>query len=365
MKADRPDNVCRQALEASGYLAIFIAPGLLLLGVWIDQPSLAFGTVMLVFPLLRGVFGGTRPRGFRWNETIATSLDRLPVVHALVFVAAVAAVLEHVHAGAIDRGSKAVGLGLSLWVAMLLATCVAHELIHRRSRFDALVGHCLAGIAGYPFLGREHLIHHGRAGETRSPQWPRVNETVWKFTSRRVPFVLRDAAHAVGASRLWFSATLATGLAFGIAGGANGLAAYMVAAAGVGLFMQILTYVQHWGLGDDHVDGADRVHYAWEDDCRFQAWVTLNISLHQAHHRASRLPYYRLVLADDSPRLPSGYVVMMLICLVPNWWRKLMRPALEHWKARPANPRSPGRSLTCFAAYGVTVSSAINQRTSE
>lgn len=353
----------RQAIQASGYLSIFLAPGLLLLGVWVDQPSLAFGTVMLVFPLLRGVFGSVGPCVVRWNEAVATALDRLPVVYAIAAVGVMCALLERIDAGAVASPLEAIGLGLSLWVTMLLATCVAHELIHRRGRFDVLVGHCLAGLAGYPLLGREHLIHHSRAGDTRSPQWPKVSETVWRFTRRRVAFVLADAARAGGLQRVSIVVTAAVGLAYGIAGGASALAVYVCAAAGVGVFMQVLTYVQHWGLGDDNVADAERKHYAWEDDCRFQTWVTLNISLHQAHHRSNRLPYYRLMLADDSPRLPSGYVVMMLLCLVPRWWGKLMRPALEHWKARPMNPRSPGRSLTCFAAYGTAADAS--QRTSE
>ena len=75
---------------------------------------------------------------------------------------------------------------------------------------------------------------------------------------------------------------------------------------GVAFGVQLITYIQHWGLGDDSIP--DRIAYGrgWEEDCRFQAWVTLSISLHDQHHRDSRRPYYRLELSPDSPRLTCG-----------------------------------------------------------
>ena len=86
----------------------------------------------------------------------------------------------------------------------------------------------------------------------------------------------------------------------------------------------------------------------WEDDCQFQAWITLNISLHDVHHREPRLPYYRLQLTPDSPRLPAGYVMLMFLSLVPPIWRLAMGPALARWVEFPSEPVSAGRRLTCF-----------------
>ena len=117
--------------------------------------------------------------------------------------------------------------------------------------------------------------------------------------------------------------------------------------------VQLITYIQHWGLGDDSIP--DRVAFGrgWEEDCQFQAWVTLKISLHDEHHRDSRRPYYQLELAPDSPRLPASYVLLMFASLVPAVWRRVMEPALAHWLARPTNPLSAGRRLTCFGLHGI------------
>jgi hypothetical protein len=105
-------------------------------------------------------------------------------------------------------------------------------------------------------------------------------------------------------------------------------------------------------LGDDQLSDASSQQYGWEDDCLFQAWITLHISFHQAHHHESRTPFYRLGPMPNSPRHPAGYVVLMVLCLFPGVWRRLMLPALKHWREQPQQPRSPGRHLSCFALYG-------------
>src|SRR4029078_6049058 len=116
--------------------------------------------VMFVLPLARPLVGkltpGTAPL---WSEQIATVLQRLPLVYSLVLTAAIAAVLNYVASAPTLDFAHALGLGLSLWMVMLFATCVAHELIHRRGTVESMVGHYVAGVAGYPLLGHEHLRH--------------------------------------------------------------------------------------------------------------------------------------------------------------------------------------------------------------
>jgi alkane 1-monooxygenase len=352
--------------SAAGYLAIFIVPGLLVLGVSVDAPSLAFGTVMLVFPLMRPVFGSVLPaNGVLWNEPLALALERLPLLYAAALASATALVLRHLALQGIESLSFAIGLGLSLWMTMLFSTCVSHELIHRRKALDTVLGHCIAGLAGYPVLAQEHLAHHARSGDTGCADWPRESESVWRFAFRRGARVFEDA-YAPGSSfwntrargrsvfllRLGTFVSVAAAALFAWAGGWGGLVLYLCVAFGVWFGVQLITYIQHWGLGDDRLGENARHGYGWEDDCRFQAWLTLSISLHNGHHQHSRLPYYRIELTPNSPRLPAGYVVLMVLCLFPAPWFRVMRPVLEHWESDPGHPRSPGRRLTCFSLYG-------------
>lgn len=356
-----------QWLGAVGYLSIFLMPALFLVGAVIVRPWLAFGAVVIAFPLTRVGFGALpKAAAPQWPETVATLLDRLPAAYVpVLLVCALVGV-----AVAVPRlGGDVVGLlglGLSLWMTLLFGTCVAHELIHRRDKRHAMLGHMLAGFCGYPALGMEHFAHHARPGDTRLAEYPLKTESVWQFAWRRMRRIGEDL-FGPGAPTWDFRAqmpnlvrmraamavTALTWVSFGVVAGWPGAVLFLSMMFGVAFGIQLITYIQHWGLGDDSVP--DRIAYGrgWEDDCRFQAWVTLNISLHDRHHQDSRRPYYRLELSPDSPRLPAGYVVLMFASLIPRVWRYVMEPALERWLRAPESPLSAGHRLTCFGLHGI------------
>jgi fatty acid desaturase len=355
----------RQWFSAVGYLSIFLMPVLFLIGAVTDSPWLAFGVVVLVFPLARVAFGALPATGApEWNETVATFLDRLPLAYAASLPICLVAGLTVADTPLSGDAAALLGFGLSLWMTLLFGTCVAHELIHRRDKNQAMLGHLLAGICGYPALGMEHFGHHARPGDTRLAEYPLKAESVWAFAGRRMWRVLIElfgptapvwSPHAqmpiLVRTRMALLATTLTWAIFGASAGWLGVGLYLLMMVGVAFGIQLITYIQHWGLGDDSIP--DRIAHGrgWEEDCRFQAWVTLSISLHDEHHRDSRRPYYRLDLAPDSPRLPAGYVLLMFASLIPWVWRRVMTPAHQHWLARPGSPLSAGRRLTCFGLH--------------
>jgi alkane 1-monooxygenase len=356
----------RQAMMALGYLSIFLMPTLLAVGVHIGHSYLAFGVVMLVFPLARSVFGAYRPGPAPlWDERIATLLDVLPIAYGVALLLALGYVIWALHKGSVQTASEMVGTGLSLWATLFFATCPAHDLIHRRDAKKSAIGHLIAGVAGYPLLGAEHPAHHARFGDTMRAEWPMVSESVWQFAWRRTVRVVADAklrgsfrwtSGPAGAAsrnmRLALMSTFATWALFCCAASWSGFDLYLGVIVGVTFGNQLATYLQHWGLGTDSLPEASTQQFAWEDDCLFQAWVTLHISFHQSHHQRPRLPYYRVGMVDNAPRHPAGYVILMFACLIPAVWRRLMMPVLLRWKQQPGQAPSPGRRLTCFAAYG-------------
>ena len=351
-----------QWIQASGYLSILLMPALFLAGVLGHRPWLAFGTVVLVFPLTRLLFGAVPAAAApEWRESVATVLHRLPLLYAPALIACVLVGLHAASARLAADAASWLGLGLSLWMTLLFGTCVAHELIHRHDKRDAVLGHLVAGFCGYPVLGMEHLAHHGRPGDTTRAEVPTSAESMWHFAARRMrliyvgilgphaPFWHRGTASpGVLRTRAALVATALTAIAFALIDGWRGACLYVAMSASVSFGVQLITYIQHWGLGDEDI--GQRVAYGrgWEDDCQFQAWITLSISLHDRHHLDSRLPFYRSSPSPDSPRLPAGYVVLMFASMVPRVWRRMMRTAYSHWLEHPRDPRSPGRKLTCF-----------------
>ena len=367
----------KEVTSAAGYLVIFIMPCLLWIGTSLEMPYLAFAVAVILLPLARIVFGYARPGDqIFWHETVATVLQYLPLLYAVALTFAVGAVLWHLannHAGSV---ASILGLGLSLWMTMLLATCVAHDLLHRRERWMRLAGHWLAGFTGYPVLAFEHWSHHARPNDTRGAQCPLQSDSVWWFSARRIGRVFSHA-YAIGAGfrirrspansgyrqglRVATAVTLITWACFALAGGWTGVLLYGGMMVGVTFGVQSITYIQHWGLGDDQLGVNQAMNLGWEDDCQVQAWITLGLSFHMAHHEQSQRPYYRLTLTADSPRLPAGYLLLMVLCFFPRAWKKMMLPALQHWQRDPTHPRSSGRHLACFALYRKRPEAAVNR----
>ena len=355
----------RSALAAGGFLSVLLAPALLALAAVIDAPLLVVGVVLLVFPVMRLVFGGVAPSGqpaLHWR--VAGALDQLGLLYAAALAAGVAAVLWRLQL-APSAWPTAIGWALSLWATLIFATCIGHDLLHRRGRQHRVLGHVLAGMAGYPILGYEHTRHHRLPGSTSAAEWPRADESVWQFAPRRLRALLPEtigargllvagsaASPTVRGMRIATGAMLTTFALFAVLGGVAGALAYGLAALLVAFAVQLVTYLQHWGLGDDNcADARASGGRSWECDCRFQAWVTMGLSLHQAHHAEGTRPYHLVGLAPDSPRLPMGYVLLMVVAMVPSVWRWVMAPALAYWKANPRAPVSAGRKLTCIGYY--------------
>ena len=75
----------RPWVHAAGYLAIFIMPLLFVARAATANTWLAFGVVVLIFPLARLGCGALPGSGApEWSEGMATWLDRLPLVYVPV-----------------------------------------------------------------------------------------------------------------------------------------------------------------------------------------------------------------------------------------------------------------------------------------
>jgi alkane 1-monooxygenase len=347
---------------ALGHLLVFYPGALLVLGRRWNADWLVVGGFFVGLSALRAVIGDLPTEAVDLSERTAQALEWLPKAYSAFFAALSAWMAMQWGAGAFGSGGNLVWFGVGCWLVASLATCPAHELAHRRSRRDRALGRALAAVAGYAPFGQEHLAHHANPGNTVRAEYPRRDHSLYAFIGARwMGLKMWRAAwewergerirkpgwrpDSFGvACGLW----LATWACFAWLGGWRGLVWYGVQSVGVHFSLHLIAYLQHWGLGDDAQPEAKTVQYAWEDTCLSQAWVTMGVSLHQAHHKAPSRPYYRLAAMKSSPRLPGSYAIMMVAALVPPLWRKLMVPALDYWQANPERPIAPGKSVFCL-----------------
>jgi alkane 1-monooxygenase len=225
-------------------------------------------------------------------------------------------------------------LSADFWVGAVLvghnagwsSIIVAHELIHRRSRWARLLGRALLCSALYDHFATEHVRgHHVRVGAGGDPATARFGETLSAFKRRTVPgqFAVEIVLAALA------------GLAFGPAAVA---ALFAQAWQGIDL-LETVNYFEHRGLsrGRRRVNAQD----SWDTDSTFTRYALIGLARHADHHAHPARAFQALRHVEESPKLPYGYPPMVLLASVWNSrFQRLMTEELRRRGLGPSRRRS-------------------------
>ncbi|KUF10991.1 alkane 1-monooxygenase [Pseudoponticoccus marisrubri] len=232
----------------------------------------------------------------------------------------------------------------------------AHELLHQRNRRERLLGDLLLAMVLYGHFRSEHLlVHHRYVGTPRDPVTARYNEGFHRFYPRVLRESLISAFRAERAmlarrGRPWWhrqnpfwtyaglqGAMLA--LALGL-GGWTGLTLFLVQAGTAIWQLEVVNYVEHYGLTRRHL-GEGRYehvqpHHSWNAAHKATNWLMINLQRHSDHHYKPdrRFPLLQTYSEDEAPQLPYGYAVMAIAAMVPPLWRRIMNPRVRAWRRR-------------------------------
>jgi len=216
------------------------------------------------------------------------------------------------------------------------AIIVAHELIHRRSRFARLVGRAVLCTVFYEHFATEHIRgHHVRVATGADPATARFGETLNAFVRRTIPGQLASAwrldrrAVLVGAlAEAAFAGALA--VAFGPAA----LAVHLLHCAAAIRLLETVNYFEHWGLV--RTGAKVRPVDSWDSESRLTFYMMLGLSRHADHHAHASRQFHALASHDESPKLPFGYPRMVWLAQTQNdRMRALLTAELERRSLGP------------------------------
>jgi alkane 1-monooxygenase len=263
--------------------------------------------------------------------------------------------------------ARFVNVAVSAGVGNGLSFTIAHELLHGRSVVQRYAASALLAVVGYGHWGVSHLAHHVKVATPEDPSTSRRGESLWAFIPRSVWGNLRDGYAAEKARRTlkgisfwsprnralwWAGAPVALAAAANAAAGPPGLVFFVIQAAGGILMLEVVNYIEHYGLqrrlrpgqqGDPSSPTAQKSHYrryepvqprhSWNATTLFTNAVSFRLQRHSDHHAHSYKAYQILEDVPAAPQLPWGYPVMMLVALVPPLYRSVMHPLLDAAKA--------------------------------
>lgn len=230
----------------------------------------------------------------------------------------------------------------------------SHELMHQKNKVERWLGDILLSMVLYSHFRSEHLlVHHRYIGTPRDPVTARYNEGFHRFYPRVLKQSLHSSFNAEKAMlarkdlpwsdlsnpffRYWGLQGGMLLLAL-LLGGWGGLALFLVQ-AGVAIWqLELVNYVEHYGLTRKHLGEGKYEHvqprHSWNAAHKASNWLLINLQRHSDHHYKPdrRFPLLQNHTKGDAPQLPYGYPVMTVAAMMPPLWRRVMNPRVRHWR---------------------------------
>lgn len=255
------------------------------------------------------------------------------------------------HLGTGEKIGLFFGMGV---ISGTIGITYSHELMHQKNRLERGLADLLLAMVLYSHFRSEHLrVHHPWVGTPRDAVTARYNEGFHRY----YPRVLRDcllsawsAERAMLARRglpvwhrtnpFWRYGLLQAAmlvLAF-LLGGAEGLALFLVQAGTAVWQLELVNYIEHYGLTRRHLGDGKYEHvlprHSWNAAHRASNWLLINLQRHSDHHYKPdrRFPLLQTYATDDAPQLPFGYPAMTTLAMIPPLWRRVMNPRVRAWR---------------------------------
>ena len=257
------------------------------------------------------------------------------------------------HLGLLERLGIFFGMGV---VSGTIGITYAHELMHQKSKLERWLGDLLMGSVLYSHFRSEHLrVHHIHIGTPKDAVTARYNEGFHRYFPR-VLWQCAASAWAAEAAMLarknlppthksnpfWrYAALQLTMLTLaGLLGGWQGLALFAFQAFIAVWQLELVDYVEHYGLTRRHLGAGKYEHvlprHSWNAAHKASNWLLINLQRHSDHHYKPdrRFPLLQSHAEDAAPQLPYGYPVMTALAMVPPLWKRVMNKRVKEWRTQ-------------------------------
>lgn len=236
---------------------------------------------------------------------------------------------------------------------------VAHELGHKKSSLERLLGKILLMTVCYMHFYIEHNRgHHVLVATPDDPATARKNESFYRFWIRSV---FHGYAHACkleseslerknksvisfSNEMIWFAIlpvlfcgmlTLIFSLAWNRLTWEVPLFFFTQSFLAFTL-LELVNYVEHYGIMRKEIAPGkyERVNpiHSWNASHLLSNFFLFQLQRHSDHHAYAYKRYQILNHYDVSPQLPFGYPTMIMMALVPPLWFGMMNKRLEVWE---------------------------------
>ena len=223
---------------------------------------------------------------------------------------------------------------------------IAHELGHRRTKYEKLFSKILLLPSLYMHFFIEHNFgHHLKFGTPDDGATAKYNQNVYSFWITSVTKQYIDAWKkqmellkrngnsfiSIKNDMMWY-VLIQSAYLFTIYSVFSTKGLFFATAVGVisFLFLETINYIEHYGLKRKMLPSGryERVReiHSWNSNHSIGRIVLYELTRHSDHHYKSSKKYQLLDYFDESPELPYGYPSSIILSLFPPIWFRIMNP---------------------------------------
>jgi alkane 1-monooxygenase len=237
-----------------------------------------------------------------------------------------------------------VGLALIAGSYSGLGINTAHEMGHKKPKFEKLLAKIVLAVPAYGHFCIEHNRgHHTYVATTEDPASSRMGESIYQFVLREIPGSFKrgwqqeaERLNKLGKSSWCIDNDILQSFAISLV-----LQGTLIALFGwvmipfllihnVWAWFQLTSanYIEHYGLLREKLPSGRyercQPHHSWNANYIFSNIVLFHLERHSDHHANPTRRYQSLRNFDDIPQLPNGYYGMYLVAYIPWLWYKIM-----------------------------------------
>jgi alkane 1-monooxygenase len=217
--------------------------------------------------------------------------------------------------------------------------------MHKPGNFYKILGTLHTSKFFYMHFTYHHLYrHHVWVGTPLDPSTARKGEYVYTFILKSIvyswKYVFEDEKKA-GKSLLTnygvLSIVSSLVFAFGIYVffGIQALIIHSIMVFIAISYLEAINYVEHYGLSRKLLPNNEyekvNIYHSWNAPHRFTNYFFFKVQRHSDHHENSSKPYQTLTSMEESPFLPHGYILMIVMSFFPSVTLPSFRFGSKSW----------------------------------
>jgi alkane 1-monooxygenase len=252
-------------------------------------------------------------------------------------------------------------LGFSMSLGLIAGGAginLAHEMMHKNSPTQQFLSKTLLVCVCYGHFFIEHVKgHHVRVATPEDPATAQLGESFYQFIPKTLIGSFKSALHLEKRrltqkgysswslhNNFWWIITIpcAIGAFCFYIGGLSALAFFILQSFMAIMTLELVNYIEHYGLERRKLDNGQyekvNPYHSWNANHWLSNSILFHLQRHSDHHTYGARPYQILRHMEESPQLPSGYLGMIVLALIPPVWRLVMDKRVIEYKNQLKNP---------------------------